>query len=118
MTNEKDSLINVDVTFRHTESTPALKTYATQKVTHALSKYVQYPAECHVVLEVEKQSHRAEVSVHSKNYDLTGRGVTDDLYSAIDKMVDNMVSQLRKQKERQLSQKQKLKTKEQDAALS
>ena len=100
------SEINVSVTFRHTESTEALKSYATEKVLNCLQKYVSSPTEAHVVLSVQKRDHLAELRVTSKRFDLTASGSTGDLYSAIDKMVDAMTGQLRKQKERLVSHKQ------------
>ena len=97
--------INVSVTFRHTESTPALKTYATEKLVHTLGKYIRNAAEAHVILSVEKRDHTAEVVVHSKPFEVTSKATTEDLYSAIDKVVDTLVVQLRKQKERHIDQK-------------
>lgn len=98
--------MNVSVNFRHTEPTEALTTYATEKVHHCLEKYVRDHTDVHIVLCVEKRDQIAEATVHSKNYDLRARAVTTDLYSAIDKLVDNIVSQLRKQKERQTDHRQ------------
>jgi putative sigma-54 modulation protein len=105
MTQQSDALINVSVTFRHTESTPALKSYATDKVMHALKKYAQSPTEVHIILGVEKQNHSAELTVHSKSYDIRSEAVTADLYSAIDKMIDTLIAQLRRQKERKQDHK-------------
>jgi len=95
--------INVSVTFRHTESTPALMSYAIEKITHCVTKYVGYETNAHVVLSVEKRDHIAEVQVHSKGHDAAGKAVTGDLYSAIDKVTDTVEAQLRKQKDKQLS---------------
>ena len=95
--------INVSVTFRHTESTPALKAYAEEKITHCLSKYVNSEANVHVVLTVEKRDHIAEVQVHCKSYDASVKSVTGDLYSSIDKVYDTLEAQLRKQKDKLVS---------------
>jgi len=92
--------INISVTFRHTEPTEALKSYITEKLTHILQKYMRYQTEVKVVLSVEKRDHNAEVILHSKGYDISGSATTTDLYSAIDKVVDNINAQLRRQKER------------------
>lgn len=102
---QRDVSINVSVTFRHTESTPALKTYATEKITGCLSKYVTHATEVHIILLVEKRDHVAEVVVHSKGHDLSAKAATGDLYSAIDKVVDSIQAQLRKQKDKLLSNK-------------
>lgn len=91
--------INISVTFRHTESTDALKAFAIEKVAGAVSKYVGYDTDAQVILLVEKRDHIAEVIVRSKGYDVTAKAITGDLYSSIDKVVDNLDRQLRKQKE-------------------
>lgn len=45
------------------------------------------------------------MKVLSKDYDLSGKAVTTDLYSAIDKVVDTLEAQVRKQKDRLRSHK-------------
>ena len=104
MTKEAADL-NVSVTFRHTESTPALHDYALEKVTHCVEKYLTSTGAVHVVLSVEKRDHIAEVNVRAKGHDLSCKATTGDLYSAIDKLVDNLESLLRKQKEKLLTLK-------------
>ena len=101
----ENAKINVSVTFRHTESTPALKNYAVEKITHCLSKYVSGESEAHIILSVEKRDHTAEARVHSKRYDVDGKATTGDLYSSIDQVCDTLGVQLRKQKERQVNHK-------------
>ena len=104
--SKEDVQINVSVTFRKTESTSALKKYATEKVTSRIKKYVISDSEVHIILSVKKQDHIAEVRFTSaQRYDVSVKAVTEDLYSAIDKVVDNLVAQMRKQKEKLLSHK-------------
>lgn len=104
MSNNNPNL-NISVTFRHTDPTAPLKAYATEKITHMLSKYLVYNADVHVILSVEKRDHLAEVTVHSKGHDVSAKGITADLYSAIDKVVDSIAAQIKKQKEKLLTQK-------------
>ena len=92
--------LNLSVTFRHTESTPALKAYAEEKLSHCLEKYLHGQADVHMILSVEKRDHTAEVTLRSKVYDIVAIGVTTDLYAAIDKVIDNLSTQLRKKKEK------------------
>ena len=97
--------LNISVTFRHTEPTEALKTYATEKIAHMLSKYLVHNADVRVTLSVEKRDQLAEVVVHSKGCDVSAKSVTADLYSSIDKVVDTLSALIKKQKEKMLSQK-------------
>ncbi len=97
--------INIDVTFRHTESTEALKSYAEEKLLNCVQKFITSNADVHIVLLVEKRDHIAEVNISSKDYDLQGKAVTEDLYSAIDKVADNISKQLRRKKDKIISSK-------------
>jgi putative sigma-54 modulation protein len=100
--------IKVAVTFRHTEPTEALKNFVTEKLTQCVRKYVGYDTEVRAVLSVEKRDHAVEVQVHSKGFDASAKAVTDDLYSATDKVVDSLHAQLRKQKERAMQRPTKI----------
>lgn len=100
--------IKVSVTFRRTESTPALKSYATEKVVHCLRKYLSKEADVQIVLEVQKRDHHVEVNLRTKGYDITAKETTEDLYSAIDKVVDNLDKQIKKRKERREDQKHQM----------
>lgn len=97
--------LNISVTFRHTESTEAIKAYAIEKVSHSLNKYLSGHVEVHVILSVEKRDHQAEVKAKSREIDVTASAKTEDLYSAIDKVIDTLETQIRKQKEIQRSQR-------------
>lgn len=92
---------NISVTFRHTDSTDALKSYAQDKVTQTLKKYVHnQSADVRVILSVEKRDHVVEVVVQSKGHDVSAKATQEDLYAAIDKVVDVLAKQLRRQKEK------------------
>lgn len=105
MTETNSSDFNVSVTFRHTEPTDALKSYAIEKVKHCAAKYIHGHADLSVVLSVEKRDHMVEVRLKSKDFDITSKSTTEDLYSAIDKVVDTIEAQIRKQKGRMQTQK-------------
>ena len=94
------SNLNISVTFRHTDPTDALKSYAEEKIKSRLQKYVNGAADVHVILTVEKRDHQAEVNVLSKAFDVSSKATTDDLYSAIDKVVDTLSTQIKKQKDK------------------
>jgi putative sigma-54 modulation protein len=104
MPNE-NAEINLSVTFRHTDSTDALKQYASDKLIPCIRKYVKAQTDVHVILSVKKRDHLAEVNLHSKGYDISAKATTEDLYSAIDKVMHTLDVQLRKQKERTIDSK-------------
>ncbi len=95
--------LTVSVTFRHTDSTAAIKSYAIDKVTQRVSKYVHGTATANIILSVEKLDQLAEVHLVSKGLDLVAKSSNTDLYAAIDKLVDMLEAQLRKNKEKTVS---------------
>lgn len=103
----KDTLAPLDltasVTFRHTESTAAIKNYAIEKVTQRISKYVHGAATANIILSVEKLDQLAEVHLVAKGLDVVAKATTNDLYSAIDKLTDTLEAQLRKIKDKTVS---------------
>jgi putative sigma-54 modulation protein len=90
--------VKVSVTFRHTEPTDALKRYAEEKV-HRIGKYFSRPLQAHVVLSVDsKELQIAEVELHTHGAMIHGKEETEDLYSAIDLVMDKIERQVIKQK--------------------
>ncbi|MFM1849093.1 MAG: ribosomal subunit interface protein [Pseudomonadota bacterium] len=93
-------LVNVNITFRNTDATDALKTYATDKISNCVSKFVHHDTEAHVVLKVERNRQIAEVSLHSDGADFAGREESDNLYASIDALTDSISQQLRRHKDK------------------
>ena len=102
--------VKLSVTFRHTAPTDALKHYAEEKL-HKIGKYFNRPLEAHVVLAVESRERQvAEVTVTARGMTLHGREETEDLYSAIDLLMDKVDQQIRKHKSKTRRKRRKAKT--------
>ena len=94
------SEVTVSVTFRHIESTAALKKYAEEKI-HKIGKYFSHPLDAHVILAVDaKQRQLAEVELHTHGAMIHGKEQHQDLYAAIDLVLDKIERQVRKHKEK------------------
>ena len=109
--------MQINVTFRHTESTKALREYAEEKI-RKVTKFLERPQEANIILSVEKIRHIAEVIISADGLTITGKEATSDLYSAIDKVMDKIERQLIKEKGRRHARKTAKGTRKASSALS
>jgi putative sigma-54 modulation protein len=90
--------VPVKVTGRHVSITEAIKNYAINKIEHL---HLDYPRiiEAHVILDVEKHRHFAEVILHCNNHiTIEASEETDDMYASIDGVASKVARQMRKYK--------------------
>jgi putative sigma-54 modulation protein len=90
--------VPVKVTGRHVSITEAIKDYANKKVENL---HLDYPRiiEAHVILDVEKHRHFAEVILHCNNHiTIEASHECDDMYASIDGVIDKIAQQMRKYK--------------------
>jgi len=91
--------MQVAVTFRHMKTHEGVKAYVKEKV-EKIQKYIESPREVHVVLAVEKFRHIAEITVVGNGGTFNSQGRDNDLYAAIDQMVDKLERQIRERREK------------------
>ena len=90
--------VPIKVTGRHVSVTEPIKDYATSKVEHL---HLDYPRiiEAHVILDVEKHRHFAEIILHCTNHiTIEASHETDDMYASIDGVAAKIAQQMRKYK--------------------
>lgn len=90
--------VPIRVTGRHVSVTEPIKNYAITKLEHL---HLDYPRiiEAHVILNVEKHRHFAEVILHCNNHiTIEATHETDDMYASIDGVVAKIAQQMRKYK--------------------
>ena len=98
--------MQLSVTFRHMDSTDALREYAREKV-ERIRKYFPDPIKAHVVLVCDRgYNHTADVMITLHN-GLVIKGVetTEDMYSSIDLVMAKIERQVRRYKEKIRSHK-------------
>lgn len=84
---------------KNIEVTDALKTITTEKM-HTLQKRFSSIATINIVFSVEHQTHAAEATLHFEGHDIHAHAEDNDMYCAIDKLVDKLATQLTKQKDK------------------
>lgn len=92
--------MQVAVTFRHMDSSEPVRSYVAEKMMR-VKKYIDEPVEAQVVLSVEKKiRHKVEVTLTAKGITIKAAEQTEDMYAAIDGVIDKLESQLKRYKEK------------------
>ena len=94
--NHEETQINV--TGRHVSVTEPIKDYARKRIENIGLDFPRI-LDAHVILDVEKHRHTAEVVLHCGNHIvIEAKSESDDLYASIDEVVAKASRQLRKAK--------------------
>jgi putative sigma-54 modulation protein len=96
---QRRRFMQVNITFRHLDSTEALKSHARDKVQH-IQRYIDRPTEAHVVLYVENLEHKADINLKAGPFLLRGHAKSNDMYASIDAAAEKIERQLKKHKEK------------------
>lgn len=94
--------MKIIVNGRHLEITPALKSYAEEKL-GKFDRYLSNITEAVVTLSIEKYRHKAEVLLKANGVMIQAEGVTGEIYSSIDGVVEKLEKQVKKYKEKMCS---------------
>lgn len=82
---------------QHMDITPALKDYVKSKM-ERIERHFDNISSSNVVLHVEKTRHCVEATVAARGATLHANAQAEDMYAAIDAMVDKLDNQVRKKK--------------------
>ena len=91
--------MQVSVTGRHVEVTQAMKQHVEDKIAK-IKRHFDHVTDVHVILTVEKLEQKAEATVQISGAKLFADDVQEDMYAAIDNMVDKLDRQIIKHKEK------------------
>ena len=107
--------MNLEITGRHVLISAPIRSYVEKRV-RKFMRILGEQTNIHVILEVEKDRHTAEIVLKSRNLSLTGKGETADLYASILRAVEKLERRALKQKNRKIEIKRH-KAKEKSVAL-
>jgi putative sigma-54 modulation protein len=96
--------MNLTISGHHLEVTPALRTYVTTKLDR-ITRHFDQVVDIKVLLSIEKQKEkdrrqRAECNIHVKGSDLFAESSHEDLYAAVDELMDKLDRQVVKHKDK------------------
>jgi len=91
--------MQISLSGHHVEITDSMRNYVNEKI-GKLERHFDQALDIHVVLTVEKLRHKAEATLHVSGNSLHADSVQEDMYAAIDGMVDKLDRQGKKVKEK------------------
>ena len=91
--------MQINLTGHHVEVTPAMREYVTKKLGRVV-RHFDHVTSARVILTVEKQTKKAEATLHVAGADMFANASHHDMYAAIDTLADRIDGQLRRHKEK------------------
>ncbi|MCP3868947.1 MAG: ribosome-associated translation inhibitor RaiA [Gammaproteobacteria bacterium] len=91
--------MQISLTGHHVDITEALRSYVNSKF-ERLERHFDHVTNVHVILSVEKLRQKAEASLHLNGTDVFAECEEEDMYAAIDGLVDKIDRQVKKHKEK------------------
>jgi putative sigma-54 modulation protein len=91
--------MKISLTSRHLKPTKELKNYAKERL-RKVKKYLSEPIEANIILTWEKFRHIVEITINHSGITIRGEEVATDMRAAIDKAMEKIEKQLRRQKDK------------------
>ena len=91
--------MQLNLTGRHVDITDSLRDYVNSKFAK-LQRHTDHITNVHVILDVEKLNQKAEATVHVSGAEIFASTEHQDMYAAIDSLIDKLDRQVIKQKEK------------------
>ena len=91
--------MQLNLTGHHVEITEAMRDYVQSKLTR-LERHFEHLTDVHCILTVDKLRHQAEATVNIAGGKLFANAVEENMYAAIDGMIDKLDKQVRRHKEK------------------
>lgn len=84
--------MKISVTFRNGEGENWQKVYAEERI-HRLKKYLDAPAEAHIILSLEKFRNFAEINLSSNGWNVNAKEEAKDMHLALDSCIEKIERQ-------------------------
>jgi putative sigma-54 modulation protein len=94
--------MQINLTGHHVDITDALKGYVDSKF-ERLGRHFDNVINIHVILSVEKLRQKAEATLHVNGAKVFADSVQEDMYAAIDTLIDKLDRQVLKHKEKKIN---------------
>jgi len=92
--------MNLTISGHHLDVSPALRDYVTQKL-ERITRHFDKVIDVKVFLSVDKLVQKAEINIHLPGKEIHAQADDQDLYAAIDMLIDKLDRQVLKHKDKQ-----------------
>jgi putative sigma-54 modulation protein len=96
--------MQIEVTFKNMDSSKPLREYVEKRLSK-IAKHIDRPVDAHVVLSVEKIRQKAEVTLNIGGTAIKAAESSEDMYAAIDLVMDKLERQVSRYKEKTQNKK-------------
>ena len=91
--------MNLHMSGHHLEITPSMRDYVSSKMIR-INRHFDHVIDVNMILSVEKLRQKIEANVHLSGKDIFVESEDDDMYAAIDLLIDKLDRQIVKHKEK------------------
>ncbi len=91
--------MQLNVSGHHVEVTESLREYVETKI-EKIERHFDIVSDVHCILTVEKLQHKAEATVNVNGGTIYADSIEEDMYAAIDGLIDKLDRRVRKHKEK------------------
>ena len=91
--------MHLNVSGHHVEVTDSLRGYVETKI-EKVARHFDMVSDVNCILTVEKLQHKAEATVHVNGGTIYADAIEEDMYAAIDSLIDKLDRRVRKLKEK------------------
>jgi putative sigma-54 modulation protein len=91
--------MQLNVSGHHVEVTESLREYVESKI-EKIERHFDIVSDVHCILTVEKLQHKAEATVNVNGGTIYADAIEEDMYAAIDGLIDKLDRRVRKHKEK------------------
>lgn len=93
--------MNLHITGHHLQVTPAIRDYLSTKM-ERVTKHFDHVIDVNVIMSVARLSQKVEATVHLRGREIFCESTQENMYAAIDALVDKLDRTLIKHKEKNL----------------
>lgn len=98
---KEEVVMQLNLTGHHVDITEAMRAYAEKRL-ERVWRHFDRVIDVHMVMSVEKNTHKAEATLHVSGSDIHANAIDENMYRAIDALADKLDRCIIKHKEKQV----------------